>query len=72
MRCVEVEVRSSFPTLGSEGAGELKSTIIASLGVFFYLGRGIKAFKVFIDLVGFFLEINFRFKLFWLEPLEGF
>ena len=43
------------------GAGKLKSIIIASLVTFFCLSRG---FKAFTNLVGFFLEADFRFKLF--------
>jgi len=42
------------------------------IGVFFYLSGGFKAFKVFINLIGFFLEVNFGFKFFWLERLVGF
>ena len=69
---IEVKVRSSSPTLGSKGAGELKSIIIAFLGVSFYLSEGFKAFKAFTDLVDFFLKIDFKFKLFRLKRLVGF
>jgi len=46
--------------------------VTASLGASFCLSGGFKAFEVFTDLVGFFLEVDFRFKLFWFEPLVGF
>jgi hypothetical protein len=46
--------------------------VIASLGISFCLGGGFKGFKAFINLAGFFLEVDFRFELFWLEHLVGF